>query len=145
MKDDFNFDQTIIELAQARRSLADAKMAMTDMLDALQLSEAYQAAALQAREATTRLTVLSELIKAAALELYQETGNKNPHPKVVVKVYSEFRYDQDAAISWARVNAPLFLVTSLDEKSFEAYAKNARPDFVSVAERPQAQIASKLD
>ncbi len=57
------------------------------------------------------------VVRAAALTLYAQDGNKKPHPKVQIKVYRVYQYDEIEALDFARAHMPGAL--KLNKRAFE--------------------------
>jgi hypothetical protein len=83
-------------------------------------------------------------LKDLVIENYKETGVKSYDKEVGVRVSVSLSYDQPAAVSWAKTNAPIMIVESVDKKQFEAYAKANELPFVEKVEKISAVIASVL-
>jgi len=87
---------------------------------------------------------MEEKIRAAAVSVFQETGNKRPAPGVGIREVEKLDYDDAGAITWAIDHSHRGLL-SLKKTDFERAAKSIRPDFVTITKVPQATIARKLE
>lgn len=87
---------------------------------------------------------MEEKIRAAAVSVFQETGNKRPAPGVGIREVEKVDYDDILAIDWAVGHGHRGLL-SLKKTDFERAAKSIRPDFVTISAVPQATIARKLE
>ena len=80
------------------------------------------------------IDALRDEINSLTLEAYQQTGDKKPAPGVGVRVYTNYVYDQNEAISYCRQELPAAL--KLDKRSFEKYVKGVQEvkplEFVTV-------------
>ena len=81
-------------------------------------------------------------VRWEALEAYNKTGNKKPHPAVAIKMYAVLYYASLDAHAYACQHLPKAL--RLDVKAFEKVAKVANLDFVTISEEPRATIARDL-
>jgi hypothetical protein len=81
-------------------------------------------------------------LKVAALEVYRETGEKNPIDKVQVKMFKEIDYNLLEAETWCRTFAPAML--TLNKKAFDKTAENFPDAPVKINEVPKATIGTDL-
>ena len=81
-------------------------------------------------------------VRLMALADYAATGNKSPHPAIVIKMYAVLYYASLDAHAYACQHLPKAL--RLDVKAFEKVAKVASLDFVTISEEPRATIARDL-
>lgn len=79
-------------------------------------------------------------LRAAIVEAFAETGQKQLGNGMSVQVRTKLKYHEGTALDWARQNAPVCLIESLDKKAFEAIAKTRHLPFVSIVETPVAVI-----
>jgi hypothetical protein len=63
---------------------------------------------------------LQQTVRALAIEIYAETGDKKVWPGIGIRVSEEIEYDSAEALAWCRENAPGLLV--VDTKAFEKVA-----------------------
>lgn len=134
-----------VQVARVAR-LRQARDAMTKRLDdatALFLDSWQEV--VDARKATIeQLTVAECDLKDSALAHYAATGERKPFQGVEVKVKSVLSYDTAEALAWAKSTTLALVPESLDVKAFEKLAKATALPFVTVHDRPQAQIARDL-
>jgi len=90
------------------------------------------------------ISILESRIRGLALDSYEETKNKNPHPKVTIKIFKTFVIlDAKKVWDWAFNNLPTAL--KLDEKKIEKYALEfGDVDGTQKGEEARAQIATEL-
>jgi len=85
------------------------------------------------------------LLRAKTLELFKETGNKQPVPGVGIREVTKLEYDPKKALAWGLEHK---VCLKLDVSAFDKMAKTAselRPWFVQVHTEPQATIATDLN
>ena len=86
------------------------------------------------QEAETKLREL-------AIHVYAENGEKVVAPGVGIRVMTELDYEGGEAMNWAMEHK---LALKLDASAFEKIAKTNNLPFVTISEKPQATIATKL-
>ena len=142
-------------LAKARRTLKDEQ-------DNLSTLEAEIAAAfgkrlvlvrVQLGEAKLGVQDAEGVVRTAALDLYAQDGNKKPHPKVQIKVYRVYQYDEIEALDFAREHMPGAL--KLNKRAFEKAARGLEgmdlgevtgqlAEVVTIRDDPRATISRDL-
>lgn len=145
----------IEQLAKARRLLKDEQ-------DNLSTIEAEIAAAFGKRLAMVKVQLgeaklaaqdAEGVVRAEALDLYAQDGNKRPHPKVQIKVYRVYQYDEVEALDFARAHMPGAL--KLNKRAFEKAARGLEgmdlgevtgqlAEVVTIRDNPRATIARDL-
>lgn len=95
--------------------------------------------------ARSRVAMLEELMKRAAVVVSTVTGDNQPHEFVkVVEKSGGLTYDLAKAKEWAKTNFPAALTEQLDVKAFESFSGVTALDFVTENEKiPTAQIQRK--
>ena len=83
-----------------------------------------------------------QALRDMTLQAFKETGNKAPAPGVGIRLITRLIYDASQAFGWAKQHG---LALKLDTTTFEKIAKVNKPDFVAIAEEPQATIATDLN
>lgn len=84
-----------------------------------------------------------QALAGAATEIFEASGDKQPHPHVKVKVHTAYDYNYDRAEVWA-MNEARYMLT-LDVKQFENALKSGlKLDFVTISEQPKAYIDKDL-
>ncbi|MBM3155593.1 MAG: hypothetical protein FJ008_09770 [Chloroflexi bacterium] len=83
-----------------------------------------------------------DVVRNAALQVYEATGDKQPHPAVKVVMSTVLYYDQGAALDYCRQH--LSKALKLDRGEFEKAAKVIEPEFVIISQMPTTRIASDL-
>lgn len=76
---------------------------------------------------------------------FHATGNKKPAPGVGIRVSRKMVYEEEAAIVWAKVNAPLLILPMLDRKPFEAMMATRPAPFVTTEDVITVTIAANLE
>lgn len=130
---------------QKVRELRTNRLTLQTEVDQLEsdLMSRYSALYRELGQANIELKVAEEKLRAATLEVYQETGNKKPAPSVGIRIVKEMLFDEDEAVQWAiRANAMRCL--SLQKANFKKVAEGLELDFVEILEVPQATIAKEL-
>ena len=87
---------------------------------------------------------LEESIRTLGILAYAESGDKHPHEKVDIKIFTEAEVtDPTKAREWAFENLPAAL--KLDEAKVKKYAKDfGEVPGVEIKTEPRAQIATQL-
>lgn len=87
---------------------------------------------------------LEELVRAMAVNIAKETGDKNPAPGVKIRTVTRLKYEPEKALDWA-LSRGMKEVLALNKRAFEKMAKAVKPEVVTVEEELQATIARDLD
>jgi PIN domain nuclease of toxin-antitoxin system len=99
-------------------------------------------------EVNREIATHEAIIKDAALIAFGLSGDKAAIGGVQVKEINQPPiYDNDRAMAWAQKDAPMFILTTFDNKGFDGYLKTAAtvPDFVTIPDpKPRADIATDL-
>jgi hypothetical protein len=69
-------------------------------------------------------------IKLEAVDEFKITGMKKLLGGIGIRVSNKLEYTEKEAIEWASVKMPIAILTVLDKKQFETYAKTADLEFV---------------
>jgi len=96
-------------------------------------------------DVATAATVTSEVedkLGELTLQVYAQTGNKAPAPRVGIRVKTVLGYLASEAMDWAMEHR---LALKLDSSAFEKIAKTSSLPFVTISEEPQATIATQLE
>lgn len=90
------------------------------------------------------ITDLEESIRTLGVLAYAESGDKHPHEKVDIKIFTEAEVtDPTKARDWAFENLPAAL--KLDDAKVKKYAKEfGEVPGVTIKTEPRAQIATQL-
>jgi hypothetical protein len=139
-----DYDINLEVLKTAREEVQRYKDEMTAMLKSVTESPNYAATRQAADEATDRASQIEEAIRATAVEHYTQTGDKNPHPKVTVKIFKVFSVTDPARVlAWVKQNLADALV--VDEKKVKSYAtKIGAVEGTTLTDEARAQIATEL-
>ncbi len=137
-------DQKLAELKQARKANEFHKSEMKAVVERAKKSERYLESEIIARESGDTITVLEAELRGLALDEYEATKNKTPHPKIAVKIFKTFKILDAAKVrAWAFGNLPAAL--KLDEKKVEKYALEfGDVEGTKKGEEARAQIATEL-
>lgn len=135
---------TLAKLAIAREELKRCKDEMTAMLKSVTDSPNYAAARQSADELQATIETIENVIRNAALDDYTQTGEKNPDPKVTVKIFKVFSVTDPARVlAWVKQNLADALI--VDEKKVKNYAtKIGAVDGTTITDEARAQIATEL-
>ena len=95
-------------------------------------------------EASEKLRTLTEQLRTEAVEQYAITGEQKIDDEVSVRVTVGLDYAQNDAVSWAKTNAPVMVVESVDKKLFDAFAKANELPFVTRTEKVSAVLAASV-
>lgn len=139
-------DDQIIQLAQARARLADAKTRKAAMLATITESEEYKALAYEIEQAQVVENAADAQVREAAISAWSATANKKPHAAASIQMKTVLKYNVDVALKWAREH--LLEAVTLDRKLFEAHVKavsKTQPvPCVTIYQEASAMIASDL-
>jgi membrane-bound lytic murein transglycosylase MltF len=139
-------EEKIAELKEARKKLEIAVTFTSEkkeMIEATDLWKEYTEVRASLTEAQVVVSVLEGEIKKIAVEEYDLTKNKRPHPSVEIKLFDDITItDEKAALKWAVENDPSAL--KLDAKKLAKDAGSLELDFLDKKKEPRAQIATKL-
>jgi len=87
-------------------------------------------------------TDAEDRVRDVALEAYEHTQDKQPHPAVKVVMSTVLTYLNDHALVYCRTHLPQAL--RLDKRKFEKVAKVAELDFVDITTEPATRISRDL-
>ena len=133
------------KLARARCIVAEYEATLVEAEEELHATPEWAAAdqALQdIRQAKVEQANVETEVRERALGIYEETGDKAPHPAVTIKMYTVLDYEDADAFDYAREHLPKAL--KLDKRTFEKAAKILELDFVVIRQEPRATIARDL-
>ena len=138
------YEFAISELSKARANSKHLKDEMTAMLKAVVESPNYLNAKQEADAAAEYMEQLETQIRSQAVQDYNASGNKTPHPKVTVKIFKNFAVTDPARVlAWVKQNLVDALV--VDEKKVKAYATKVGPiEGTALIDEARAQIATEL-
>ena len=97
-----------------------------------------------AKNAKDAVRLVEQRVRDLTIAAYQATGDKNPTPYTSVRLYKRLVYHREEVLVWCKVNAPTFVVESLDTKRFERAADSLDGAPVTVEMDPRATIATDL-
>jgi hypothetical protein len=142
-------------LAQARRALKDEQDNLSGLEAEIEAVFGKRLELAKAQLDTAKVDVQDAegVVRAEALALYGQDGNKRPHPKVQIKVYRVYRYDEAEALNFARVYMPDAL--KLNKRAFEKAARGLEgmdlgevtgqlAEVVTIRDDPRATISKDL-
>jgi hypothetical protein len=130
-----------MDLAAARKAAKLAKEAYEAELAKYPQLAKYQELMKLERE---REQEAYDALASAAVQVYAETGDKQPHQHVKIDMMTRVEFDPMVALEWAKTEARYLLV--LDEKRFKSDMLKAKivPTFVKRDKEPKAKIAKDL-
>lgn len=98
-------------------------------------------------EYDTELKEFDSKLRQAAIDEFNQTGNKKPVEGVSIVISKVLEYQPERAIRWAVANNALDMV-SLKKSPFEKHARavsDSLPlEFVTIKEEPSARISKEL-
>ena len=146
--------ETRSELQAALRLYREANAALAEqerVLDALR--EAFEQspqgqelarARMVATQAVAHEKACEATLREAMLADYQAHGEAHPLLGVRVVTQTKLTFDVQQAIAWCKANAPVYLVTSLDQKAFAKAVPNMPGDPpITLEEVPVVQVMHK--
>jgi hypothetical protein len=84
-------------------------------------------------------------LREATVSTYKRIkGEKQLAPGVSVRVSTQLKYDEAAAVEWAEKNAPILILKVIDKKSFESLPAAPKLEFVESEEIVTAVISKNL-
>jgi hypothetical protein len=99
-----------------------------------------------ANEADQVMTAAEAALRSLVLEDNAHTGRTKYGIGVQIKVFETIKYDESKALFWAKENFKAAVLTVLDKKVFEAFAKNhPLPGLVEAVKTPKAMLPSKIE
>jgi len=138
-------NEAVHSLAVARRRVAAAKEAVAKQQAYLEMTAQYKAVQ-QAREEAEVLSrtedSLYQAVRDLGVTIYEDTGEKHPHPAVEIGLYDHLDYDPDVAFEHCRLH--LLNAIKLNKVKFEKVAKAAEFDFVTISKVPRASVSTDL-
>lgn len=133
------------EKAIANLNAEQASQTAQNLLEAIHQTpgwKAYEQALESARLAGEIQQVADAALRSEMLNYFTQTGDKKPTPGIEVRLFKRIQYDQQAAIDWARVNAPKLVETRL-AKEFDKVAVQLGAPVEEVYE-PRVVVATNL-
>ena len=132
---------------EANAALAEQERVLDALREAFEQSPQGQALArarLEATQAVAHEKACETTLREAMLADYQAHGEAHPMQGVCVVTQTKLTFDIKEAIAWCQINAPVFLVTSLDQRAFSKNAPSlpGNPP-ISLEEVPVVQILHK--
>ena len=140
-----DISELVKDLAIARNSLEFEKSILSDINEEIEQSygEHIGVAKINIGKAQSLVSDIDAKLRQAAIDLYNETGEKKPHPALVVKIYTVLNYESAKALEYCRQHLPGAL--SFNKAKFEKVAMVAELDFVEIDDDdPRPSIASDL-
>ncbi len=139
-------DKAVARLASIRQIEAECRADIAGAEKALRLTDAWQYLEQQREYLKVTQGDVADAtaeVRKYALDIYEATGHKSPHPAVNVKMYTVLDYDGGEAVKYALLHLPQAL--KLVKRDFEKAAKVLELDFVTISQEPRASIARNLD
>lgn len=134
--------EAVVCLANWRAETKRLEAAQREMVKAVMESTEYKRLGEEYVHAHQMEGETEWTVRGLAEDQFKATGVKAVHDAIVVKVFTELRYDPGEALDYCRTQMPGAL--KLDAKKFEAAAKALGLRFVEVVETPKATIAQDL-
>jgi hypothetical protein len=95
-------------------------------------------------ETAAKLAEHEAQVRAMALVVFEQTGEKKPVEGVSVVIRTTYTYDADAAMAWASEHMPQLVKRTLDAKAFDKIAAAGGYSGATKIETPAAQISTDL-
>lgn len=143
MKDKLKHE--VVTLAHARSIEAECKAEIDTAQTFLEASYAWKNLGWRRellKTAKDHVAIAEAATRKQALSIYEETGDKAPHPAVPIKMYTVLDYEPADALDYAREHLPKAL--KLVKRTFEKAARVLELDFVDFTQEPHATIARDL-
>ena len=138
-------DYLVRELARQRKKVDSATrtLAQIETLVHRQFPELAEAK-IKVKVEQDQEKVLADQLRLDALEMFErgDGGKSEIHPAIQIKEYTVLEYDEKSALDYCRQHLPKAL--KLVKKPFEAVAKVAELDFVTIRKEPRATIKRDL-
>lgn len=132
--------RALMDVATGRWTLAQMKAGLDERRRVFDIVNEDRI--LDIKAATEAVTASEQMARDLALAVYADTGSKQPHPGVGIRVTTRLVYDRHDALQWAQDHN---LALTLDVKAFEGIAKHGAVDgIVTFQVEPQATISSDL-
>lgn len=140
-------EKIVPTLAENKARVADLKQALNNMVEQVKNSPEYQQISALLFELETQTSGDEKILRGLAVDFYQETEDKHPHPAVSIRVNRELKYSEAQALDWCKTNLPA--AVKLDNRSFEKYARSVADTVqpvpcVELVDVPSAAIATDL-
>ena len=142
-----NMTQLVTDLAKARDALGaavqrSAKLEL-DIDAAVQrtFGERIESTKADEAEAEEAVDLADAALRSAAIEHFEQTESKNPHPAVTVRQSIKLDYDPELARLHCIAHLPAAL--TLKKSAFDKVATVTRPDFVTF--RTEESVTVKTD
>jgi hypothetical protein len=133
-----------VRWVQAKRAEEEAKAAEKDAeanVKATSEGKAWMLAKSIASNKTIELGEIDAQLRVAAIGAFRETGERQVHPRVELRMFKVYQYDDKIALPWVRDNLPVAL--AINKKVFEKVLGSmpAVPDCVEVIEDPRPYVS----
>ena len=143
MEQAFDFNTSVTELAQLQAQQAADEAQLAEHESAFAAEHAALIRSIKDRK--EQIADKTSALKDRAVQAYTETGVKNLHDAVGIRVYKVAQYDTNAARAWAQEKRPDLIV--LDAKGYEKVLKSTARDPEmpgDVIEDPRATLSGDL-
>lgn len=137
---------SIIELQKLRRSRDDGAAELKARRETFDRVNAALIANLKGDAAAVDMAETA--LRAVALQVHRDTGERRPAPGVEIKMFKEYAIDEIAGLAWATEKQLCLIPAKLDVPAIKKLASVQPLPFVLVDEVPKVTIAtdlSKLD
>lgn len=132
------------ELTKSLYNAVNAQQTVDDELKALR--ESFEAEISPKKETAKKLSAIANDAKTALTEyarLAHQAGLLDKDGPVTMKNMTSIKIDQVKALAWAKVNMPVAIIESVDEKLLKALA-DKNPEWATVTVEPKPFVASDL-
>lgn len=96
------------------------------------------------RETAAEVAAAETALKAVALQVHGNTGERKPAPGVEIKMFKEYAIDEVAGLLWATEKQLCLIPARLDIAAIKKLATVQPLPFVLIDEVPKATIATDL-
>jgi len=128
--------------AEFSEMLAPRRRALEERINAIRDAFAEENAELLHSEKafTESADAYEQELRSLAIQHFNLSGEKTLDENLSVRVQTKISYDEEKAVGWALLNAPILVRRTVDRKQFEEMAKRHRPDFVTFEDSVVAVI-----
>lgn len=138
-------NETYKELTKTLHKARLESQTADDELKAIR--ESFEAEISPKKETAKQLAKVATDAKAALTEyakLADQTGTLDSDGPVQMKNMPEIKIDKVKALAWAKVNMPIAIIESVDEKLLKPIAEKGGQEWATVKKIPTPYVASDL-
>jgi hypothetical protein len=133
----------IQQLAKLRKEYQGAYDARKERKETLLDDEEYKSLTETKERLANELSSLISEIKTEAVQVYNETQNKNPFDHVVIKLHRVLSYDKMLAIKYCLQYMPSLV--QINETKFNQAVRDSNLNFVTLTLVPVAYISEHIE